>query len=97
MQSLLYMLNEYDTLRTLSLIAAESPKPTQYLCTPREMILKSTSDWDKINNDLKTLAAKSFVQITHADTIRFSITEQGIQKIHALEGKSTGKPKFQVD
>jgi hypothetical protein len=91
MQSLRYMLNEYDTLRTLSLIAEESTKPTQYLCTPREMILKSTSDWDKINNDLKTLAEKSFVQITRADTIRFSITSQGIAKLHALEGKPLPK------
>lgn len=90
------MLNEYDTLRTLSLIAEESPKPTQYLCTPREMILKSNSDWDKINNDLKTLAAKSFVQITHADTIRFSITEEGIQKIHTLEGKTPGNSKLRI-
>ncbi len=63
------MLNQYETLKTLSIIAEESPKPTQYQCTPREMILNSSSDWDKINRDLLTLQSESLVQITQADTI----------------------------
>ncbi|MES2373411.1 MAG: hypothetical protein V4557_12575 [Bacteroidota bacterium] len=89
--SLRYMLNQYETLKTLSIIAEESPKPTQYQCTPREMILNSSSDWDKINRDLLTLQSESLVQITQADTIRFSITDAGIRKIHSLEGRPLWK------
>jgi predicted transcriptional regulator len=85
MQALNFMLNQYDTLKTLSLITEESPKPTQYQCTPRELILRSTSDWDKINRDLHKLESEEYVQITKADKILFSITMKGMNKILALE------------
>jgi len=87
MKALFYMLEQYETLKTLSLIAEESPKPTQYQCTPREMILKSNADWDRISRDLFALQSESLVEITKADTIRFSITTKGIEKINSLEGR----------
>ena len=70
------------------LVLEGSPKPTQYQCTPRELILRSTADWDKINRDLKTLESESLVQISKADTPLFSITSKGIEKMLALEGKT---------
>ncbi len=93
MQALNYMLDQYDTLKTLSLIAEGSPKPTQYQCTPRELILRSTADWDTINRDLHKLESEALVQITKADKILFSITTKGMKKILALEGKSKMDPK----
>jgi len=92
MLSLKYMLNQYKTLKLLSLIAEESPKPTQYQATPRELILQSTSDWDTINTDLRKLEQESLVQITHADTMRFCITDKGMEKIRSLEGMPPRKP-----
>jgi predicted transcriptional regulator len=87
MQALNFMLSQYDTLKTLSLIAEESPKPTQYQCTPRELILRSTADWETMHNDLRTLEKESLVQISKGATPLFSITQKGIQKILGLEGK----------
>jgi predicted transcriptional regulator len=94
MQALNYMLEQYETLKTLSLIAEDSPKPTQYLCTPRELILRSNADWDKINRDMRTLASEELVEIvTSAAAPLFSITSKGMDKILSLEGKTNFKRK----
>ena len=80
------MLNQYKTLKILSVIAEGSPKPTQYHATPRELILQSTADWDTINTDLQQLAQESLVEISKADTLRYCITDKGIEKVRSLEG-----------
>ena len=80
------MLNQYKTLKILSVIAEASTKPTQYHATPRELILQSTSDWDTINTDLQKLEQESLVEISKGDTLRFCITTKGLERIHALEG-----------
>lgn len=93
MKALLYMLSQYETLKTLSLIAEGSGRPTQYQATPHELLLQSSADWDRISSDLNELAGDSLVQITKADTLRFCITQKGIDKLRLLEGKpvsSTG-------
>ena len=87
MNALSFMLEQYETLKTLSLIAEGSTKPTQYQCTARELILRSTADWDKINRDLQTLESESLVQISKGGTPLFSITSKGIEKMLSLEGK----------
>jgi hypothetical protein len=95
MLALRYMLNQYKTLKVLSDIAESSPKPTQYKCTAREMILHSSADWETIQHDLDQLATESLVQISKADTILVSITEKGLEKVSSLEGKPSvqnGKP-----
>lgn len=88
MNALNYMLEQYETLKTLSLIAEESTKPTLYQCTPRELILRSKADWEKIDRDLKTLESEALVQISRGGTPLFSITSKGIEKMLSLEGKS---------
>lgn len=80
------MLSQYETLKILSTIAEGSPKPTQYQCTPRELILRSSADWDSINRDLHKLESEALVQISQAATPVFSITPKGMNKIHSLEG-----------
>jgi len=89
MLALRYMLNQYKTLKVLSDIAESSPKPTQYKCTAREMILHSESDWDTIQKHLDALAGESLVQISKADTVLVCITEKGIEKINSLQGKTS--------
>ena len=73
--------NQYYTLRTLSAIALENTNPVQYLCKPREMILHSTFDWELIHKHLLLLAESGLVSISQADTIQFSITQNGLDMI----------------
>lgn len=90
--SLNYMLNQYATLKTLAIIAEESPNPTGYKCTPRELILRTNNDWDLINRDMRTLAGEELVEIVpSAATPLFSITAKGMEKILSLEGKTNFK------
>ena len=88
MQALHYMLSQYDTLKVLSTIAENSIKPTRYQCTPRELILKSNAEWKQIESDLEKLETESLVEIAHASTPLYCITEKGMKKILALEGRS---------
>ena len=88
MQALQFMLSQYDTLKVLSSIAENTTKPTRYQCTPRELILSSQSDWKQIQADLTQLEQESLVEISHAATPSFCITEKGLKKILALEGRS---------
>jgi predicted transcriptional regulator len=88
MQALQFMLSQYDTLKVLSTIAENTTKPTRYQCTPRELILGSQADWKQIQADLTKLEQESLVEISHAATPSFCITEKGLKKILALEGRS---------
>ncbi len=85
---LVEMENQYSTLQTLAQIAQEEPNPTHYLCTPREMILHATFDWDLIYKHLLSLQEEAMVIIAQADTLQFSITQKGLDKIQTLEQKS---------
>jgi predicted transcriptional regulator len=75
------MEKQYSTLQTLSTIVQEMSQPTQYRCTPREMILHSTFDWELIQKHLTQLQEEGFVEISKADTLQFSITEKGFSFI----------------
>jgi predicted transcriptional regulator len=85
--SLFYMTDQYETLHILSEIAEASKKPTQYQCTPRELILQSKADWDKISKDLETLESEALVKITPSNTPLYTITSKGLNKVLALQGK----------
>ncbi len=77
--------NRYITLAILAQIVLEMTQPTQYACTTREMILHSTFDWELIHKHLQSLAEEGMVVISHADTLQFSITQAGLDKIAELE------------
>lgn len=66
-------------LVTLAQMVADSAQPTLYQFIPRELILRMPIDWSVIFSCLTTLAEEGAVQIFHADTIQFSITEKGIE------------------
>src|SRR4051812_38400394 len=86
----------YVTLQTLANIVRETPHPTQYLCTPREMILHSVFDWDLIHNHLSLLATEELVRIIQADTLQFFITEKGLSKINATTEPVDDKLKLLI-
>ena len=73
--------NQYEVLQTLSSMVAEALQPTQYRCIPRELILRLPFDWAEIYTCLAALEKKGYVQIFQADGIRYSITQQGINKV----------------
>lgn len=79
--------NKYITLHTLAEISQEAPNPVQYLCTPREMILHSTFDWDLIHKHLTDLEAEGLVKMIKADTFLYTITQSGLDKISATQQK----------
>ena len=79
--SLVGMDKHYSTLQTLASIVQNMSQPTHYHCTPREMILHSTFDWDLIQKHLHQLQEEGFVLISKADTIQFSITEKGFSMV----------------
>lgn len=79
------MKNAFTTLRTLAAIALDEPNPVQYVCTPREMILHSTFDWELINKQLLFLQDEGLVKIVKADTYLYSITQKGLDAIAAME------------
>jgi|GEM_PF-3265782 len=76
--------NRYSTLQILHEIVKKQSHPTQYMCTPREMVLHSTFDWDLINKHLKLLQEDAMVIMTHTDSPYFSITEKGISFLDQL-------------
>jgi len=76
---LVCMDNQYATLQILAQIVQEESNPTHYLCTPREMILHSKFDWEIIHVHLLQLRSEELVSIIEADTIKFSITKNGLR------------------
>lgn len=80
--------NRYVTLAVLAGIVQETSHSTQYACTPREMILHSTFDWDMIHKHLVSLTEEGLVLISPADTMQFSITQTGLDKVGSEEKRS---------
>ena len=75
----------YITLLTLVGIVRETPHPTQYHCTPREMILHSTFDWELIYKHLLSLYEEGLVLIGQAGTLQFSLTQDGMNKAVSMD------------
>jgi hypothetical protein len=83
------MENHYSTLQILAAVVKELPNPTSYFCTPRELILRCSYDWTTIYSHLLLLKEESLVEIIHADTIQFAITQLGIDRDFILTNEST--------
>lgn len=71
------MEERFETLRTLAAVAGENPNPVQFRCTPREMILHSKFDWEKIHNHLKQLMKEECVYLSQGAEFTISITQKG--------------------
>lgn len=68
-------------LSILAQMAKESTQPSLYQFIPRELILRLPIDWSTIYSCLCLLEEEEMVQIFHADTIKFSITQKGIDSV----------------
>jgi hypothetical protein len=74
-------------LSTLAQMAKGSTQPTLYQFIPRELILRLPIDWSAIYSCLCLLEEEEMVQIFHADTIKFSITQKGIDSAVEFQGQ----------
>lgn len=83
------MENKALVLSTLAQMAKESTQPTLYQFIPRELILRLSIDWSTIYSCLCLLEEEEAVQIFHADTIQFSITQKGIYTAQDLQVQKT--------
>jgi predicted transcriptional regulator len=81
----------YQTLTTIYEIVKSDPAPQTYLCTPHELILRQTQDWDTIQKHLKALAAEQLVIIRQLDKMAICITETGITKAKSLKNNFVNK------
>jgi predicted transcriptional regulator len=93
---LVVMDKRYATLQTLANIVCDTAHPSQYFCTPREMILHSVFDWELIHTHLSLLVTEELISMRQADTLQFSITEKGLQKITAMADAPEEKLKLQI-
>ncbi len=66
-------------------MAAESSHPTLYQFIPRELILRLPIDWSAIYSSLRALEEEGAVQLFHSDTVKFSITEKGLELAKVLD------------
>ena len=84
--------SRYTTLNTLAAIVQEKLHPTQYACTPREMILHSSFDWEQILEHLHELVKEELVIISPAETLQFFITQAGLDmmmiRAHPLQAET---------
>gem|GEM_PF-2422920 len=72
-------------LSTLAQIVEETAQPTLYQFIPRELILRLPIEWSEIFTCLTALEEDGAVQIFHADTVKFSITEKGLEFAKELQ------------
>ncbi len=88
--------HKFKTLQTLYTIVSETAQPESYHCTPRELILHSTFDWELINKHLATLSEEALVVISQADTLQFSITARGIEMVKQFANTAAETPALMV-
>ena len=78
------MENEYQTLQTIFHIVKYDTHPETYLCSPREIILRQSHDWDTIKQHLQLLVNQELVVVKQLDKIAICITHKGIEKAKSL-------------
>ncbi len=78
------MENEYQTLQTIFHIVKYDTHPETYLCSPREIILRQSQDWDTIQQHLQLLVNQELIVVKQLDKIAVCITHEGIEKAKSL-------------
>jgi len=86
--------NRYHTLQTIYRIVRGQANPQQYLCSPREMFLHSTFDWDLILKHLRLLETEGLVQLQQLETPHCYMTIAGIEKAEkVIQERELAAPK----
>ena len=78
------MEKEYETLQAIFHIVKYDTHPETYLCSPREIILRQSQDWDTIQQHLQLLASQELVIIKQLDKMAICITPKGLEKAKSL-------------
>jgi predicted transcriptional regulator len=76
-------------LLALYTIIKEQAHPELYHCTPRELILHSTFDWDLISKHLELLEADGMIKVEQGNMPSYCMTEKGIQQTIVLSNEVT--------
>lgn len=74
-------------LYTLAQMVTESAQPTLYQFIPRELILRLPLEWSSIFSLLTALEEEGAVQVFHTETVKFSITEKGLNITKSFTAK----------
>ena len=75
----------YQTLSVIYEIVKSDPSPHTYLCTPHEIILRQSQDWQFIQKNLEILVNEKLITIKQLDKIAISINPAGIAKAKSLK------------
>jgi len=70
----------YNTLQIIYQIVKAERSPETYLCSPHQLLLRHTEDWDTIEQHLRLLTAEKLIIIKQLDKIAITITSAGIEK-----------------
>lgn len=78
------MEKEYETLQAIFHIVKYDTHPETYLCSPREIILRQSQDWDTIQQHLQLLSSQELITIKQLDKMAICITTKGLEKAKSL-------------
>ncbi len=90
------MENEYLTLQTIFQIVKNDANPVTYLCSPREIILRQSGDWETIREDLQKLESEDLVALKKLENIAVCITQKGIDKVRSIASSHRPSLSFSV-
>jgi predicted transcriptional regulator len=79
----------YLTLRAIYDTVKDEASPTAYPCTPHDLILRQSTDWENIIESLEALEKKNLVRIVQLDKPAIMITTEGIDFIKGLKDSFT--------
>lgn len=74
----------YQELQTIFQIVKDDPKPETYLCSPGEIILRQSEDWDSIVRQLQILVNEELIIMKKLDKMAVCITHKGFEKAKSL-------------
>lgn len=86
----------YQILKTIFQIVKNDVRPETYLCTPAEIILRESLDWDHISQHLQFLINEDLVVMKKLDKFAVCITPKGLEKARSLSSPPSLPLSFTV-
>lgn len=74
----------YQILQTIFQIVKNDSRPEMYPCTPADIILRQSQDWDCISQHLQFLMSEDLVTLKKLDKFAVYITPKGLEKARSL-------------
>ena len=79
----------YQTLQVIYNIVKNDAKPTTYLCSTRDIILRQASGWTSVEKHLELLETEKLIVIKKLDRVVVCITPAGIDTAKTLHYRAT--------